>query len=164
MSISFILRVLSHVFINCHQNFFLVSRYYHCGCFKLWLSWGSERLRPMSCAIHQFFINLEPQEFKQSYKENLEWTGCIDRFINCFSLLKSSHPADHNLCLLLLTSSLEHALGDVYLSYSGAKQCPSLLKDLLTTQELKEVFGDAVITLLHILIGPPTSLNLRNVL
>ena len=123
-----------------------------------------KRLRPMCCAIHQFFINLEQHEFEQSYKENLEWTACIDRFINCFSLLKSSHPADHNLCLLLLTSSLEHALGDVYLSYSGAKQCPSLLKDLLTTQELKEVFGDAVITLLHILIGPPTSLNLRNVL
>ena len=44
MSISFILRELSHAFINCHQNFFLVSRYYHCGCFKLWLSWGSEKI------------------------------------------------------------------------------------------------------------------------
>jgi len=52
----------------------------------------------------------------------------------------------------------------VYLSYSSASQCPTLLKDLLATQELKEVFGATVVSLLHILIGPPSSLNLRNVL
>lgn len=95
---------------------------------------------------------------------SLLWTGCERRFIECFALLKSSNTADYNLCLLLLTSSLEHALGDVYLSYSCAPQCPSLLKDLLATQELKEVFGETVIRLLHILIGPPSSLNLRNIL
>ena len=115
-------------------------------------------------AIHQVLINLEQHGFEEKYRDSLQWTGCNDVFANCFSLLKSSNPADHNLCLLLLTSSLEHALGDVYLSYSGASQCPSLLKDLLATCELKDVFGETVISLLHILIGLPSSLNLRNVL
>lgn len=118
----------------------------------------------MCKAIYQVVINLEQHEFEEQYKDSLQWTGCNDLFADCFSLLKSSNPADHNLSLLLLTSSLEHALGDVYLSYSGASQCPSLLKDLLATCELKDVFGETVICLLHILIGPPSSLNLRNVL
>ena len=123
-----------------------------------------KRLHSLCEAIHQVIINLEQHEFEEQYNDNLQWTGCNDRFVNCFSLLKSSNPADQNLCLLLLTSSLEHALGDVYLTYSGASQCPSLLKDLLATSELKDVFGETVISLLHILIGPPSSLNLRNVL
>ena len=123
-----------------------------------------KRLNPLCRAIHKEFISLSQQEFEQRYKASLQWTGYDVRFLDCFSLLKSSNAADHNLCLLLLTSSLEHALGDVYLSYSSASQCPSLLKDLLATQELKEVFGVTVVSLLHILIGPPSSLNLRNVL
>ena len=122
------------------------------------------RLHPLCRATHKEFISLLQHEFEQRYKANLLWTGYDTRFFLCFSLLKSSNTAGHNLCLLLLTSSLEHALGDVYLSYSSSSQCPSLLKDLLATQELKEVFGDTVISLLHILIGPPSSLNLRNVL
>ena len=123
-----------------------------------------KRLHPICEAIHQVVINLKQHEFEERFKDSLQWTGCNNRFAHCFSLLKSSNRADHNLCLLLLTSSLEHALGDVYLSYSGASQCPSLLKDLLATCELKDVFGETVISLLHILIGPPSSLNLRNVL
>ena len=122
------------------------------------------RLHPVCHAAHQELIRLSQQEFEQRYKANLQWTGYDTRFVDCFMLLKSSNTADHNLCFLLLTSSLEHALGDVYLLYSCASQCPSLLKDLLATQELKEVFSDTVIGLLHILIGPPSSLNLRNVL
>lgn len=122
------------------------------------------RLHPVSHAIHQEFISLSQHEFEQRYKASLQWTGYDTRFLDCFLLLKSSNTADHNLCLLLLTSSLEHALGNVYLSFSCTSQCPSLLKDLLATQELKEVFGDTVVSLLHILIGPPSSLNLRNVL
>ncbi|XP_078349682.1 endoplasmic reticulum membrane-associated RNA degradation protein-like [Oculina patagonica] len=122
------------------------------------------RLHPVCHAIHQELISLSQQEFEQRYKANLQWTGYDTRFLDCFPLLNSSNTADHNLCLLHLTSSLEHALGNVHLSYACTSQCPSLLKDLLATRELKEVFGDTVVSLLHILIGPPSSLNLRNVL
>ena len=122
------------------------------------------RLHPLCHATHKELISISQHEFEQRYKASLQWTGYDTRFLDCFSLLKSSNAADHNLCLLLLTSSLEHALGDVYLSYSSASQCPSLLKDLLATRELKEVFGNTVVSLLHIVIGPPSSLNLRNVL
>lgn len=122
------------------------------------------RLCPLCHAIHKEIIHLEQLEFEEQFIERLQWTGCSERFIKCLSLLKSSNPADHILCLLLLTSSLEHALGDVYLSFSGSAHCPSLLKDLLATSELKDVFGETVMRLLYILIGPPSSLNLRNVL
>lgn len=122
------------------------------------------RLHPLCHAIHKECMSLSQPEFEERYKASLQWTGYDTRFLDCFSLLKSSNMADHNLCFLLLTSSLEHSLGNVYLSYSSASQCPSLLKDLLATQELKEVFGDTIVSLLHILIGPPSSLNLRNVL
>ena len=122
------------------------------------------KLHPLCQVIHKKLLSLSQHEFEQRYKASLQWTGYDTRFLECFSFLKSSNTADHNLCLLLLTSSLEHALGDVYLSYSSASQCPSLLKDLLATQELKEVFGETVVSLLHIVIGPPSSLNLRNVL
>lgn len=122
------------------------------------------RLHPLCHAIHHQLMTLSQEEFEQRYKASLQWTGHDTRFIDCFLLLKSSNTADHNLSFLLLTSSLEHALGNVYLSFSCASQCPSLLKDLLATQELKDVFGDTVVSLLHILIGPPSSLNLRNVL
>ena len=122
------------------------------------------RLCSLCHAIHKAIIHLEQLEFEEQFRERLQWTGCSERFIKCLSLLKSSNPADHILCLLLLTSSLEHALGDVYLSFSGSAHCPSLLKDLLATSELKDVFGETVMRLLFILIGPPSSLNLRNVL
>ncbi|XP_068730495.1 endoplasmic reticulum membrane-associated RNA degradation protein-like isoform X2 [Montipora capricornis] len=122
------------------------------------------RLRPLCHAIHQEINDLEPHKFEEQYQESLWWTGCHKRFLQCFGLLKSSNPSDHILCLLLLTSSLEHSLGDIYLSYSDSSHCPSLLKDLLATSELKDVFGETVIRLLCILIGPPSSLNLRNVL
>ncbi|XP_019627272.1 PREDICTED: endoplasmic reticulum membrane-associated RNA degradation protein-like [Branchiostoma belcheri] len=42
-------------------------------------------------------------------------------------------------------------------------QCPSLLKDLLATRELTEIFGCTAMSCLHVLIGPPSSLNLRNI-
>ena len=45
----------------------------------------------------------------------------------------------------------------------GKAPCPSMLKDLLMTSELRHIYGNAVIQLLRVLIGPPISLNIRNV-
>lgn len=84
-----------------------------------------------------------------------------------------------------------HAHRQVFLSVGSctAKQCPHLLKDLLATKELEDVFSPVSVSmpggiddrtlspfklhpcplslqmfLLRCLIGPPTGLNLRNVL
>ncbi|KAM9259046.1 endoplasmic reticulum membrane-associated RNA degradation protein [Cariama cristata] len=61
-----------------------------------------------------------------------------------------------------LTSCLERALGDVYLLIG--KDCPFLLRDLLASEQLAVVFGQAVMNILRVFIGSPYGLNLRNVL
>ncbi|XP_069116205.1 endoplasmic reticulum membrane-associated RNA degradation protein-like isoform X2 [Argopecten irradians] len=60
----------------------------------------------------------------------------------------------------LLQGHLE-AKVQVYLTRGS--QCPSLLKDLLLTPELTQIFGPTAIQTIRIVLGPPTSLNLRNV-
>ncbi|XP_033090073.1 endoplasmic reticulum membrane-associated RNA degradation protein isoform X6 [Trachypithecus francoisi] len=61
-----------------------------------------------------------------------------------------------------LTSCLERALGDVFLLIG--KECPFLLRDLLASEELAQVFGQSVMNVLKVFIGSPCGLNLRNVL
>ncbi|XP_009642456.2 endoplasmic reticulum membrane-associated RNA degradation protein [Egretta garzetta] len=61
-----------------------------------------------------------------------------------------------------ITSCLERALGDVYLLIG--KDCPFLLRDLLASDQLAIVFGQAVMNVLRVFIGSPYGLNLRNVL
>uniref|UniRef100_A0A2K5TK43 ER membrane associated RNA degradation n=1 Tax=Macaca fascicularis TaxID=9541 RepID=A0A2K5TK43_MACFA len=61
-----------------------------------------------------------------------------------------------------LTSCLERALGDVFLLIG--KECPFLLRDLLASEELAQVFGQSVMNVLKVFVGSPCGLNLRNVL
>ncbi|XP_023370426.1 endoplasmic reticulum membrane-associated RNA degradation protein isoform X4 [Otolemur garnettii] len=61
-----------------------------------------------------------------------------------------------------LTSCLERALGDVFLLVG--KECPFLLRDLLASEELAEVFGQSVMNVLKVFLGSPRGLNLRNIL
>ncbi|XP_044531747.1 endoplasmic reticulum membrane-associated RNA degradation protein isoform X2 [Gracilinanus agilis] len=61
-----------------------------------------------------------------------------------------------------LTSCLERALGNVFLLIG--KECPFLLRDLLVSKELAEVFGQSVMNILRVFIGSPHGLNLRNIL
>ncbi len=67
------------------------------------------------------------------------------------------------MSLLLLASTLERLLGDIFLVCSDETViCPSLLKDLLKTQELRNVLGDSFMSCLEVFIGSPHGLNLRN--
>lgn len=61
-----------------------------------------------------------------------------------------------------LTACLERALGDVLVLLG--KDCPFLLRDLLASEELAEVFGRPVMDVLKVFVGSPSGLNLRNVL
>jgi hypothetical protein len=112
------------------------------------------------------------------------WTGKQQLFEECVQLWLSSdsdcdvcdsgtqlaHHHDssrpvfaHHLCLLLCSAGLERALGDAYLSVSGASQCPSLLRDLLNAPQLEDTFGKTAMCCLRCLMGPPSGLNLRNI-
>ena len=99
---------------------------------------------------------------KQDVVANLEWTNSAADIIECWQ--QSSSPLLTNLILLKLTVIIERSLGNVLLAVSKSKTCPSLLSDLLKRDELREVFGEAVIDVLQTLMGHPDSLNLRNVL
>ncbi|XP_003943485.1 endoplasmic reticulum membrane-associated RNA degradation protein isoform X8 [Saimiri boliviensis] len=61
-----------------------------------------------------------------------------------------------------LTSCLERALGDVFLLIG--KECPFLLRDLLASEELAQIFGQSVMNVLKVFVGSPCGLNLRNIL
>ncbi|XP_055383259.1 endoplasmic reticulum membrane-associated RNA degradation protein-like, partial [Condylostylus longicornis] len=65
--------------------------------------------------------------------------------------------------LLLLTSILENAMGNVYFTLTQ-KIPPHLLKDLLKTSEINEYFGSFPIYFLQLILGTPNSINLRNIL
>ncbi|XP_078671984.1 endoplasmic reticulum membrane-associated RNA degradation protein-like [Branchiostoma floridae x Branchiostoma belcheri] len=119
------------------------------------------RLGPVCRAVHAYLSQLSPVERRSRYSPHLTWTGYGQVFEECFDLVWTSDQTDHTLSLLQATAALERALGDVFLMHGT--QCPSLLKDLLATRELTEIFGCTAMSCLHVLIGPPSSLNLRNI-
>ncbi|XP_070577031.1 endoplasmic reticulum membrane-associated RNA degradation protein-like [Ptychodera flava] len=119
------------------------------------------RLVPVSLQCHDFISDITAETFTELFRNKLMLTGQWQVFLECFHLLQSKNEVNSVLSLLLCTAALERALGDVFLMKNSP--CPFLLKDLLATDELREIFSDVAIFTLHILIGPPRSLNLRNV-
>ncbi|XP_064595493.1 uncharacterized protein LOC135462070 [Liolophura sinensis] len=117
-------------------------------------------LAPLFSAVERYMSGLSCEQFASQYRHLLTWTGNPQICLRCFEYLKTGVRSSGLLSLLLSTAVLERALGDLYLT--RGKQCPSLLKDLLMTSELEALLGASVIRFLRVLIGPPTSLNLRN--
>ena len=67
-----------------------------------------------------------------------------------------------NEVLLSLTPMLERSLVNLLYNNNKRLKIPSLLRDLIHTQELIDILGsDVLILLLHVLIGTPEGLNLR---
>lgn len=93
----------------------------------------------------------------------LGWMHCHKILVDSFQFLRTQeeHCPKNILVLLLFSAALERALGNVFML--KGEQCPSMLKDLLLTDELAEILGPSLIKVLHVVIGPPVSLNLRNV-
>ncbi|XP_053948149.1 endoplasmic reticulum membrane-associated RNA degradation protein-like [Anastrepha ludens] len=93
----------------------------------------------------------------------LEWLGS-----NCKYLLISLQVEETAATLsveriLLMTSLLENALANLYFTTSNKCTPPHLLRDLLRTEELYNIFGLEIISLLKIIMGTPDSINLRNI-
>ncbi|XP_072022487.1 endoplasmic reticulum membrane-associated RNA degradation protein-like [Amphiura filiformis] len=119
------------------------------------------RLAPVCQAVHSHVASLSMEEFKLRYYEQLQWTGMAEVFIESLEAVRSNVSVGNSVCLMLLTAALERSLGDIFLTRNSP--CPSMLKDLLSTEELRDIFGCFVVFCLRVLIGPPTSLNLRNI-
>ncbi|KAM8809411.1 endoplasmic reticulum membrane-associated RNA degradation protein [Eudromia elegans] len=102
------------------------------------------------------------EQFVAQYALWFQWTNYTELFLEVFDVLQYTQTTEIALGLMKLTSCLERALGDVYLLIG--KDCPFLLRDLLISEELAVIFGQAVMNVLRIFIGSPYGLNLRNVL
>ncbi|NXI56548.1 EMARD protein, partial [Chloroceryle aenea] len=119
-------------------------------------------LGPVCESVHLHFTSLTKEQFEIQYALWFHWTNCTELFLEVFDVLQRMQATEVALGLMKLTSCLERALGDVYLLIG--KDCPFLLRDLLISEQLAIIFGQAVMNVLRVFIGSPHGLNLRNVL
>nr|XP_014125413.1 endoplasmic reticulum membrane-associated RNA degradation protein isoform X2 [Zonotrichia albicollis] len=119
-------------------------------------------LGPVCESVNSYFKSLTKKQFVIHYASWFHWTNCTEVFLKVFDVLQSTQATEVALGLMKLTSCLEWALGDVYLLKGN--DCPFLLRDLLASEQLADVFGQAVMNVLRVFIGSPHGLNLRNVL
>ncbi|XP_036079629.1 endoplasmic reticulum membrane-associated RNA degradation protein isoform X2 [Rousettus aegyptiacus] len=125
--------------------------------------WGSVRLLGPVCeAIHSHLSHLPRGQLEMQFTQWLQWTSSPELFAEIFDALESLQSPAISLSLMKLTSCLERSLGDVFLLIG--KECPFLLRDLLASEELAQVFGQSVMNVLEVFVGSPRGLNLRNVL
>ncbi|KAM6207074.1 endoplasmic reticulum membrane-associated RNA degradation protein [Sarcoramphus papa] len=119
-------------------------------------------LGPVCESVNLHFKSLTKEQFVTQYALWFRWTNCTELFLEVFDVLQYTQTTEVALGLMKLTSCLERALGDVYLLIG--KDCPFLLRDLLASEQLAVVFGQAVMNVLRVFIGSPCGLNLRNIL
>ncbi|NXQ31722.1 EMARD protein, partial [Alaudala cheleensis] len=119
-------------------------------------------LGPVCESVNLYFKSLTKEQFVIQYASWFHWTNCTEVFLEVFDVLQYAQATEVALGLMKLTSCLDRALGDVYLLKGN--DCPFLLRDLLASEQLADVFGQAVMNVLRVFIGSPRGLNLRNVL
>ncbi|NWV12896.1 EMARD protein, partial [Ptilonorhynchus violaceus] len=119
-------------------------------------------LGPVCESVSLHFKSLTKEQSVIQYASWFHWTNCTEVFLEVFDVLQRTQATEVALGLMKLTSCLERALGDVYLLKGN--DCPFLLRDLLASEQLADVFGQAVMNVLRVFIGSPYGLNLRNVL
>ncbi|NXA96682.1 EMARD protein, partial [Melanocharis versteri] len=119
-------------------------------------------LGPVCESVNLYFKSLTKEQFVIQYASWFHWTNCTEVFLEVFDVIQYTQATEVALGLMKLTSCLERALGDVYLLKGN--DCPFLLRDLLASEQLADVFGQAVMNVLRVFIGSPHGLNLRNVL
>ncbi|GAB5572066.1 endoplasmic reticulum membrane-associated RNA degradation protein isoform X3 [Prionailurus iriomotensis] len=104
---------------------------------------GSVRLLGPVCeAAHSHLLSLTKEQFEICYTPWLQWTAFPELFPEILDALESLQSPAISLSLMKLTACLERALGDVFLL--NGKECPFLLRDLLASKELAQVFGQSV--------------------
>ena len=120
----------------------------------------ARNLYPVFQNMEQFYSNLSSENFRFYLFDYLLWTNQEILVQRSFDILFHNTGVETFHSMLLSTSILEHALGDIYAK--NGSSCPFMLKDLLETNELISVLGGTILNFMMVLFGPPTSLNLRN--
>ena len=102
-----------------------------------------------------------PDIFVTRNSEQLSWL-CVNQkeLIQCLSEAQTlKQGALYGICLLL-TAILDRSLQDIIWTIDS--KTPVILKDLLQNSTLVKIIGDDILVFLDIIVGPPTSLNIRN--
>jgi len=118
-------------------------------------------LAPAFHEIYHFYTAISQNDFERKFSQYFKWTVEPSMMLRCFDIVQLDTGTAVNHALLIITSILERSLGDVVLLC--ATHCPCLLRDLLMMKELQDLLSHTVVQLLQTLMGPPLSLNLRNV-
>ena len=128
-----------------------------------WYKSVLRRLSPLFNYCHDM-INREP--FKKDIVQDdfLKWLTHPALVYEAISMLQSRDDKNvANEVILSLTPMLERSLGDILFTYNKKLKIPSLLRDLINTQELFDAIKSPILMLLlHVMIGTPQGLNLRN--
>ncbi|KAM7349402.1 uncharacterized protein ACRADG_008383 [Cochliomyia hominivorax] len=106
-------------------------------------------------------------EFNKNFSAelNIKWMGKnVEQYMRIRTSYYKNNENDIFEHILLLTSILANALTNVHLSYqTTGKHAPHLLKDLINSKEIIQVFGLDMVLFLKALMGSPNSINLRNI-
>lgn len=99
----------------------------------------------------------------QTFYANCHWLRSLrDELFLALRFLEREEPSKIILAGLIVTAVLERSLGNLLLL--KRHHVPPLLKDLLAVPELAQLIGHTAVKLLQVIIGPPSSLNIRNLL
>lgn len=121
-----------------------------------------QALAPMLHSVEDRAVQWVRDEVVDTYSQLLSWTNYTELILSTWMRMFDDDNIEDLTVLLVATSIVERSLGDLFL-LNGQPPCPSMLKDLLQTEELQDILGPHMILILRTVIGPPTSLNIRNV-
>jgi len=122
------------------------------------------RVLALASVFHEichYYTQISETDFEKRFGRYFKWTAEPSKAVKCLSIIRHARSTGVNHALLIITSIIERALGDVVLLRST--QCPCLLSDLLVMTELEDILSHEVVQLLQTLMGSPLSLNLRNI-
>ena len=116
-------------------------------------------LAPIFNTIYKHFTDLDTDgflRFMAIYGKYIGWTSSPQLALSLANKLNEYTTDNGDEILewfLLYFPLMEQSPGDLYLC--KGQQCPSVLKDLLVTEELRTLLNLNMVKLLRILIGPP---------
>ena len=97
------------------------------------------------------------------------WTGRGETVMSCFDAIASPPHVEPSLsnfeASLVLCTVIDRAPRDVFVHGAGGEvPAPLLIRDVLASAVLHASLSAATIHVLQLLIGPPTTINIRNLL
>eukprot|EP00741_Cyanophora_paradoxa_P022313 tig00021441_g21542.t1 len=110
---------------------------------------------------HDFLADVDAGRLRELYGPQLEALG--DRRATVELLYSAHRSGQHALAFPGLVALLERVLSDLYYRDQPGSAPPHLLKELLVSECARAALGEDAIFALRCFVGPPTGLNLRNI-